>query len=97
MISTSHENPTTSIIVIYVPIHSSEDEVINKFYDELRRAIETIPYHNVLMIIGDCYTRIIEYDGHFIHYHEINTNGVVLLDIINEKQLVITKPFFKRS
>ena len=40
-------------LCIYVPTNSSEDEVLNKFSDELRRAIETIPHHNVLIIIGD--------------------------------------------
>ena len=39
LISTFHGNPATSIIFIYSPTHSSEDEVINKFYDELRIAI----------------------------------------------------------
>ena len=39
LISTFHGNPATSIIIIYSPTNSSEDEVINKFYDELRRAI----------------------------------------------------------
>ena len=40
LISTFHGNPATSIIIIYSPTNSSEDEVINKFYDDHRRAIE---------------------------------------------------------
>ena len=80
----------TSIIIIrihiYSPINSSEDEVINKFYDKIRRAIATIPHHNFLIIIGDFNARIGKDDGHFTYHLEKNTNGVLLIDIINEKQ-----------
>ena len=69
LMSTFHGNPATSIIVIYSPINSSEDEVINKFYDELRRAIETIPHNNFLIIIGDFNAIIGKYDGNFA-YHQ---------------------------
>ena len=64
MISTFHGNPATSII-INLPRNSIKDEVINKFYDELRRAIETIPQHNVIIIIGDFIARIGKDDGNF--------------------------------
>ena len=39
LISTFHGNPATFIIIINLPINSSEDEVINKFYDELISSI----------------------------------------------------------
>ena len=58
LISTFHGNPATSIIIIYSQTNSIEDEVINKFYNELRRAIETIPQHNVIIIIGDFNARM---------------------------------------
>ena len=97
MISTFHGNPATSIIIIYSPTNSSEDEVINKFYDERRRAIETIPQHNVLIIIGDFNARIGKYDGNFTYHQETNKNGVLLIDIINEKELVITNTCFQKK
>ena len=85
LISTFHVNPATSIIIIYSPTNSSEDEVIKKFYDELRRAIETIPHHNVLIIIGYFNASIGKDDGNFTYHQETNKNGVLLIDIINEK------------
>ena len=97
LISTFHGNPATSIIIIYSPTNSSEDEIINKFYDELRRAIETIPLHNVLIIIGDFNARISKDDGNFTYHQETNKNGVLLIDIINEKQLVITNTCFQKK
>ena len=93
LISILHGNPATSIIIIYSSINSSEDEVINKFYDELRKAIETIPNHNVLIIIEDFNERI----KNFTYHQEINKNGVLLIDIINEKQLVITNTCFQKK
>ena len=95
--STFNGNPATSIIIIYSPTHSSEDDVINKFYDELRRAIETIPQHNVLIIIGDFNARIGKDDGNFTYHQETNKNGVLLIDIINEKQLQITNTCFQNK
>ena len=97
LISIFHGNPATSIIIIYSPTNSSDDEVMNKFYDELRRAIETIPQHNVLIIIGDFNARIGKDDGNFTYHQETNKNGVLLIDIINEKQLVITNTCFQKS
>ena len=100
LISTFHGNPATYIIIIYSPINSSEDEVINKFYDELRRetkeAIETIPQHNFQIIIGDFNARIGKDDGNFTYHQETNNNGVLLIDIINVKQLVITNTCFQK-
>ena len=85
MISTFHGNPATSIIIIYSTTNSSEDEVINKLYDALRRAIETIPHHNVLIIIRDCNARIGKDDGNCTYHLETYKNRVLLIDIINEK------------
>ena len=68
LLSTFHGNPATSIIIIYSPTHSSEDKVINKCYDELRRDIETILQHNVLIIIGDFNARVGKDDRNFIHH-----------------------------
>ena len=39
LISTLQGNPATYIIVIYSPTNSNEDEVIDRFYEELRGAI----------------------------------------------------------
>ena len=77
LISTFHGNPATSIIIIYSTTNSSEDEVINKFYDELRRAITTIPHHNVLLIIGDFNARIWIDDGNFTYHQDTNKRCII--------------------
>ena len=73
---------STSVIIIYSPTNSSENEVIDKFYDELRRAIETIPHHNVLINIGDVNPRIGKDDGNVTYHQEINKNGVLLSQFV---------------
>ena len=79
------------------PTNSSEDEVINKFYDELRRAIETILHYNILIIIGYFNAKIGKDDGNVTYHQETNKNGVLLIDIIDEKQLVITNTCFQKK
>ena len=87
LISTFQGNPATSIIVIYSPTNSCEDEVIDRFYKELRADIESIPQYNVLAIIGDFNARFGKDDGTFTYHQHTNRNGSLLLDIVNEKQL----------
>ena len=65
--------------------HSSEYEVIDRFYEELRGAIESIPQHNVIAIIGDFNAPIGKDDGTFTYHQHTNRNGSLLLDIFNEK------------
>ena len=90
LISIFNVNPTISIIIIYASTNSSEDEVINKFCDELRRTIETIIlHHNVLIIIGYFNAKIGKDDGNVIYHQEINKNSELLIVIINEKKIVI--------
>ena len=97
LISTFQGNPTTSIIVIYSPKNSSEDEVIDIFYEELRVAIESIPQHNVLAIIGYFNARIGKDDGTFTYHQHTNRNGSLLLVIVNENQLVVTITSFQKK
>ena len=84
LISTFQGNPSTTIIVINSPTNSSEDNVIDKFYEELRGAIESIPQHIVLVIIGNFNARIGKEDA-FTYHRDTNRNGSLLLDIVNEK------------
>ena len=91
LISTFQGNPSTTIIVINSPTNSSEDEVIDTFYEELRGAIESIPQHIVLVIIGNFNARIGKEDDTFTYHRYTNRNGSLLLDIVNEKQLVVNK------
>ena len=36
-------------------------------------------------------------DGHFIYHQDTNRNGQLLMDIVNEKQLVIINTCFQKK
>ena len=55
MISEFKGNPATTIIVHYSPVEGSPEQ---EHYNSLSGAINGIPKHNVLMVIG-------EFNGHF--------------------------------
>ena len=91
-----HGNPATSILVIYSPTNISDDDVIDNFYDSLRRAIESVPTHNVLMIIGDFNARMGKLDTKHTFHETTNRNGKYLLDLICEKNLFISNFKFQK-
>ena len=97
LISTFQGNPATSISVIYSPTNYCEVEVIDIYYEELRGAIENIPQHNELAMIGDFNARIGKDDGTFTYHQHTNRNGSLLLDIVNEQQLVVTNTSFQNK
>ncbi len=91
-----HGNPATSILVIYSPTNVSDEDTIESFYDSLRRAIESIPAHNVMMVIGDFNARIGKSDTKFAFHETTNRNGSHLLDLICEKNLFISNLKFQK-
>lgn len=42
-----------SIVVCYVPIEGAEEDAKDDFYDSLQTAIEGIPKHDILLLLGD--------------------------------------------
>jgi len=67
-------NPAATIIVTYSPTNSAEDSTIHEYYESLRRAIDSVPTHNVLIILGDFNAHVGIDDGTFglppIHQQE---------------------------
>ena len=46
-------NPKTAVIVTHSSTNVATDEDIQQYYESLRRAIESLPAHNFLIILGD--------------------------------------------
>jgi len=96
ILATFHGNPATTIIIVYGPTNSSDMETAEEFYRSLKRAIESVPEHNVLLIVGDFNARLGE-DGAKHTFHQLtNRNGELLLDLVMEKQLIITNTCFQK-
>ena len=81
-------NPRISLIAIYAPTDCADEEEKGKFYTELKSTLETIPIHNIAIVLGDFNARI-GYDSHItmpnvvgrntFHQHT-NDNGQRLID-----------------
>ena len=95
--ATFQGNPTTTVIVAYSPTNVSSEQDIEKFYEELRAAVDSAPAHSFLTITGDFNARLGEQDA--LHpYHEItNRNGEFLAEFAREKELVITNTQFQKK
>ena len=100
--STFHGNPASSIIIIFSPTNISKDEVINILYDELRKAIKIIKHHKLCDL--QCHNlywrfnaRIGKDDENFTYHQETYKNGILLIYIINEKQLIITNTCLRKE
>ena len=60
------------------------DRVVDEFYDDMRRAISTVPRHNVLVVMGDFNARVGSTDGRFTFHKETNRNGEKLMELTQE-------------
>ncbi|KAI8514657.1 hypothetical protein Bbelb_072480 [Branchiostoma belcheri] len=87
-------NPVASIIVTYCPTNTADEDTVKAHYEDLARAIEAIPAHNLLLVIGDFNARIGDQDAKFTFHKETNRNGRLLLDLANEKDLVVSSTDF---
>ena len=90
-------NPACTIIVVYSPTNTAEEDSINTFYDNLRKAIEAVPSHNVLIIVGDFNAHIGSDDGVFVFHDKTNRNGKLLADMATEKSLIISNTLFHKK
>ena len=95
--ATFQGNPATTIIVAYSPTNVSPVEEIERFYEELRTAVDSVPAHSFLSITGDFNARLGEDDA--LHpFHKItNRNGEFLAEFAREKELIITNTQFQKK
>ena len=89
-------NPTLTVIVAYAPCEHAESADKDDFYDKLREAIETVPQHNFLTILGDFNARLGPADVRFTCSKQTNDNGKMLLDIMEEYQLLACNTLFQK-
>ena len=87
-------NPSTTVIVTYCPTNVVDEDIIEGIYDNLRRAIDSIPAHNMLLVIGDFNARVGPEDVRFPFHESTNRNGKYLVDFAIEKNLLIANTYF---
>ena len=69
---------------------------VEEFYSSLRSAIQQIPAHNFLVILGDFNTRLGPEDAPFTFHSSTSTNGEHLSALLLEHGLLAANTLFKK-
>jgi hypothetical protein len=91
-----------TILSVYAPTLVSDEPIKDCFYDVLYKTLQAVPRHDKLMIIGDFNARVgSDYTtwGGVIGKHgvgNVNSNGLRLLTLCSEFDLVITNTLFQQ-
>ena len=90
-------NPVTTIFVVYSPTNvRGNDIATDLFYEQLSKAIDEVPPHNLLAVVGDWNAKIGPAHVKFAHDKRTNENGTRLLDLTCEKSLIIANTLFQK-
>ena len=81
-------NPTTTIIAAYSPTNSAKGDEKEKFRSNLRDAVESVPAHDFLAILGDFNGRLGADEVPYSYHQETNDNGKYLIDLMEEHALI---------
>ena len=91
-----------SILSVYAPTLQANEDIILAFYGALRETIIKIPIDEKLIILGDLNARVgkdwVTWDSLYHHgFGKINSNGLRLLELCSELNLVICNTFFHQK
>ena len=88
---------TNTIISCYSPTNSSDQDVIDNFYQSLSSVTRQVPKHNFLIIGGDLNAQIGHSSTHKFSYHKSsNRNGLLLEEFIEEHELLCLNKKFQK-
>ena len=81
-------NPGVTIVAHYAPVEGKEEA--DEHYDILSSAVQEVPKHNLLLVLGDFNAHLGEDVGKFTYHEKTNSNGRLMTDFAQEAGLVIT-------
>ena len=84
----------TTVIVPYSPTEGSDTAA--EHYTNLTNAINAIPKHNLILVVGDCNAHCGSESAKFTYHQHTNTNGKLLLDMAEETNMIITNTSFQK-
>ena len=96
-----HGRKHATIISAYAPTMTNQEDVKDKFYEELHALIASVPKADKLIILGDFNARVgsdnISWKGIIGKYGigGCNSNGLLLLQMCAEHNLLITNTIFR--
>ena len=91
-----------SIVSVYAPTLTSSEENVTAFYQALRSTLASIPCAESLIVLGDFNARVGS-DSHTwspigpFGTGKLNSNGLMLLQLCTELNLVISNTFFHQK
>ena len=89
-------NPALTVLVAYAPTETAEDVMKISFYRQLRSAVENVPAHNFLAILGDFNARFGPEDVPHTYNSFTNDNGMRLLEVLEDYQLQAANTQFSK-
>ncbi|KAJ4939860.1 hypothetical protein JOQ06_029296 [Pogonophryne albipinna] len=89
-------NPVTTVIVVYSPTNVAPPEEVEKFYEDLARAVRDVPAHNFLAILGDFNARLGPEDAPYPYHDSTNRNGAYLTALLMEHELLAANTIFRK-
>ena len=93
-------NPRLTILSVYSPTEAATNEVAEEFHHDLRGAINDVPAHHLLMVLGDLNAHLatVDSDDSRWYYHQrTNRNGELLRDTLLECSLEATNHRFQKK
>ena len=90
-------NPAATVILTYSPTNAAQADEVQQYYDNLCRAVELVPAHNVLIITGDFNATLGKEHVNFPFHEETNRNGEYLADFIQERGLISANTKFQKN
>ena len=98
MVSTFNGNPKTTIVSCYSPSDCSGKIEAVEFHSMLQDAIRQLPKYNFVVIDGDMNAQVGSEDiGGFSFHDKTNRNGIFLLDLTKETELVSRSTKFQKK
>ena len=90
-------NPVTTVMCVYSPTNVAHHVAeVEEFYSTLRSAIQRVPAHNFLVILGDFNARLGPQDAPFTFHDSTNANGEHLAALLVEHGLLAANTLFKK-
>ena len=93
-------NPRLTVLSVYSPTEAATNEVAEEFHHNLRGAINDVPTHHLLMILGDLNAHLAKVDSddpRWYYHQRTNRNGELLRDTLQECSLEATNHRFQKK
>ena len=87
-------NPAIRVVAHYAPVEGSDSA--EEHYMNLADAINSIPKHNILLVMGDFNAHIGKDFAKHAFHDNTNTNGDYLIDLTHEADMFIANTHFQK-